>query len=123
MASDAFGKFFRAARMKTGLSLREFCRQHGFDWGNTSKIERGKLPPPQGRQKLEQYAKALSLQEGTDDWYDFFDLAAACSGRIPDAIMQDEDLVGQLPALFRTIQREAPTPEQLRRLIEDLRGV
>lgn len=123
MSSPAFGEFFRSARMKTGLSLREFCREHGFDWGNMSKIERGKLPPPQGRGKLEQYAKALRLEEGSDEWYEFFDLAATCRGRIPEAIMKEEEIVAQLPALFRVLQREAPSAEKLRLFIEDLKEV
>ena len=121
--TTAFGEFFREARRKTGLSLREFCRKNGFDWGNTSKLERGKLPPPQRREKLEQYCRALGMEEGSDDWYEFFDLAATCGGRIPEGIMRDEQLVAELPALFRTLEKTAPSAEKLRQLIEDLREV
>ena len=63
--SKSFGAFFRAKRKALGLTLREFCRRNGFDPGNVSRLERGLVPPPQARQLLESYAKALKLESGT----------------------------------------------------------
>lgn len=103
------------------ITLRKFCEKAKADPGNTSKIERGVWPPPQDRDILERYAKALGLKEGTDKWYRFFDLAAADCGIIPQDIMSDEEVVKVLPVLFRTLRREKPTEQDLDRLVEKLR--
>jgi transcriptional regulator with XRE-family HTH domain len=115
-----FGEFFKAQRIASGKTLREFCLERGYDPGNLSKLERGLLSPPQAREKLEEYAKALKLREGTDGWYVFFDLAAAETGRIPEDL-RDEDLVKKLPVIFRTLRGRKLTDEQLDQLVERLR--
>lgn len=122
MSENAFGKFFAEIRRKRlEISLREFCERHGFDPGNVSKLERGKLPPPQGKDVLERYAEALGLEEGSDDWYRFFDLAAATRGEIPAELMEDEEVVRQLPVFFRSLRGQRVSEEQLRELLELLR--
>src|SRR5690348_16175371 len=121
MASP-FGEFFaRMRRERTGLSLREFSAQHGFDAGNLSKLERGRLAAPESREVLERYAHALGIGDGSSEWYEFFDLAAAERGRIPEDLLDDEAVVGKLPILFRTLRGERVTDEQLRGLIEIIR--
>lgn len=117
----SFGEFFHEKRRATGLPLRKFCQQHGFDPGNLSKLERGVLPAPQAREKLEAYAKALGIQEGTDDWYEFFDLAAVSAKRIPSDIASDEEVLNALPILFRSIRDKTVEEDQLRSLIAAIR--
>jgi len=56
-----FGDFFSAKRKVLRKTLREFCRENGFDAGNISKLERGILPPPQSKEKRLQYASAINL--------------------------------------------------------------
>lgn len=119
-----FGTFFKALRMKLGLTLRAFCEQHGLDPSNLSKLERGRLAPPQG-EKLHEYAKYLALKPGTDAWYEFCDLAAAEAGRIP-ADLQEEELAAKLPVLFRTLRESAKDggrdkEELLRELIDKIK--
>ncbi|MBD3374282.1 helix-turn-helix domain-containing protein [candidate division KSB1 bacterium] len=116
-----FGDYFKTLRMKTGLTLRQFALGNNFDPGNISKIERGILSPPQSREKLETYAAALNLKEGSDDWYTFFDYAAACSGKIPKDVMDDAELVKKLPLVFRTLRGEKLTDEQLNTLAKLIR--
>jgi len=70
---DTFGHFFREMRLKMGLSLRQFCVEHGLDPGNISRIERGIACPPQSREKLEEYATYLGIDKDSDDWLNFFD--------------------------------------------------
>jgi transcriptional regulator with XRE-family HTH domain len=115
-----FGKYFKECRSKLGKTLREFCKEHGIDHGNLSKIERGLLPPPKGN-VLEKYASYLGIKKGTDEWYELYDKAHACRGEVPPEIMSDEELVKKLPVVFRTLNRKKPTPEQLEKLIEILR--
>ncbi len=118
-----FGQFFKQRRIALGLTLREFCRRNGLDPGNISRLERGLLAPPQGRDLLEQYAKLLDLKKGSDDWYTFFDLAAAETGRIPPEILEDKDLLEKLPILFRTLRGQKVPDEQLDELVRKLRKV
>ncbi|HUT35271.1 MAG TPA: helix-turn-helix domain-containing protein [Planctomycetota bacterium] len=116
-----FGDLFKQRRLALGLSLRQFCLEHGLDPGNISKLERGRLAPPQ-HDKLEEYARLLGLQSGTDDWYRFFDLAAAEAGRIPRDIMTDEQVVERLPLLFRTLRGEKIPDEQLDEIVRKVKG-
>ena len=117
----SFGAFFKAQRIALGKTLREHCLEHRLDPGNISKLERGLLPPPQSREKLEEYARSLKLKEGSSDWYQLFDLAAVETGRIP-ADLQDEKLLRKLPAIFRTLRGQKLTEKQLSSLAERLRN-
>ena len=118
MSSHKFGHFFKKMRLKTGLTLRQFCKENGLDPGNISKIERGIMPPPTSREKLEQYANCLRIKVDSDEWYDYFDLAAACSGRIPANVMNDQKLVESLPLVFRTLRGQKVPKEKLLELAE-----
>ena len=120
-ANKTFGSFFKQLRVNQRRTLREFCLEHGLDPGNLSRLERDRQPPPQSREKLEQYARALGIQEGGDDWYEFFDLAAVGAGRIPDALLSDEGVVARLPLVFRTLRQQRVDGDQLDELIELIR--
>lgn len=116
-----FGDLFRSRRMALGLTLRKFCLENGLDPGNISRLERGLLQPPQDRDKLESYARLLNIEKESGDWYEFFDLAAAETGRIPEEIMQDSQLVQKLPLLFRTLRGEKVPDDRLDELVRRLR--
>lgn len=116
-----FGALMKGLRAQKRITLREFCKRANADPGNISRIERGVWPPPQNHDILERYAKALDIKEGTDDWYRFFDSAAADTGIVPQDIMSEKEVVKLLPVLFRTIRRTKPTEEDLNRLVEKLR--
>ncbi|HUW57875.1 MAG TPA: helix-turn-helix transcriptional regulator [Planctomycetota bacterium] len=120
-AGNEFGKFAKEKRLSLGVSLRQFCRNNGLDWGNISRIERGVSPPPKSREVQERYARALQMEEGSEDWQTFLDLADICAGNIPQRVMSDEELVAKLPMVFRTIGGKALTPEKLRELTEMIR--
>lgn len=120
--SGSFGEFFKAKRQELELTLREFCLKHKLDPGNLSRLERGLLPPPQDRKLLERYARFLEIQSASGDWYAFFDLAAASKGRIPDDILQDEEVVAKLPLVFRTLRGKRLTDKQLDELVKKVRG-
>ena len=121
-ALASFGEFFKAKRQALGLALREFCLKHKLDPGNLSRLERGVLPPPQDRKLLEQYAERLEIKSGSADWYTFFDLAAAAKGRLPDDLLQDEEVVAKLPLVFRTLRGKRLTDKQLSELVKKIRG-
>ena len=117
-----FGELFKELRMATGLTLREFSSKHKLDAGNLSKLERGLLKPPQSREKLTEYAKALRLTESSDAWFDFFDTASADAGVIPEEVMSDAEVVDKLPLLFRTLRGKRVSAEKLKELIRVIRG-
>ena len=116
-----FGEFFKVRRIAIKKTLRQFCVENGLDPGNISKLERGLLPPPQSREKLEEYAKLLKINKGSDDWYTFFDLAAAETGRIPDDLMMKAKMEDKLPILFRTLRGQKVSDKKLENLIKMLR--
>lgn len=68
-----------------------------------------------------QYASDLGIKRGTDDWYEFFDLAAACRGEIPEEILEDEELIKHLPLIFRTIRGKKVSQKLLDELSEKIR--
>jgi len=117
-----FGEYFKASRIAIKKTLRQFCIGNGLDPGNISKLERSLLPPPQSREKLEEYAGYLKIKKGSDGWYTFFDLAAAETGKIPDDIMAKEKIEDKLPILFRTLRGQKVSDENLEKLIKILRN-
>jgi len=119
--TESFGSFFESLRQRNRLTLREFCKKAGADPANISRMERGAMSPPKGREILERYAGALGLREGTDDWYKFFDLAAVAQGVVPDDILSDENLVKALPIFFRTLRGQKPSVAEMKSLAEKIR--
>ena len=119
--ANAFGEFVKARRQARGLTLRAFCEKRGFDPGNVSRLERGLTQPPQDKKKLLEFALALGLTAGTNDWQEIFDRASACRGEIPSDLMADEKLVEKLPLLFRTLRGGSVFPERLDDLVEKIR--
>lgn len=116
-----FGGYFEQLRQAQGLTLRMFCKKAACDPANISRMERGMIPPPKGREILEKYAKALNLVEGSDEWYQFFDLAAADQGIVPQDIMADAELVKVLPVVFRTLREQKPIKTEMEKLAKIIR--
>ena len=115
-----FGGYFKKKRLEMRKTLRQFCLENGLDPGNISKIERGILPPPQSREKLAHYAKCLGIVEGGDEWLEFFDIARTDTGRIPEDLLADKNIVAKLPLVFRTIKGQKLTGEQLEKFARAL---
>lgn len=113
-----FAGFFKEKRMALGLTLRQFCQKNGFDPGNISKLERGVFAAPQAEEKLEEYAKALNLKKGSDDWIRFFDLAAVSNRNLGLMKLKNETIIEKLPVLFRTLDNKDLTEEKLDQIIE-----
>lgn len=119
--ASTFGDCFRALRAKLNMPLRQFCLENGYDPGNISKLERGVLPPPASPEKLENYAHALHLKPGSEEWITLMDLAAVARRQIPEDIMADEELVRRLPLVFRTL-RGHKVEDNLDALLNKIRG-
>ena len=119
-----FGEYVKNKRMEKDLTLREFCRRLEEDASNWSKIERGIMGPPQDEGKLKKIAAILGIEEGSEEWYRFHDMAKIGAGIIPDYIMSEKEIVDALPVFFRTIGSVKPTKEELEDFIETIkRGI
>jgi transcriptional regulator with XRE-family HTH domain len=116
-----YGEFFKEKRIGLKKTLRQFCLENKLDPGNISRLERGLMPPPQGSDKLEEYAKYLHIKNGTDDWYKFFDLARIEAGRIPEELLKDDAVVASLPILFRTLRGQKISEKKLDELVQLIR--
>jgi transcriptional regulator with XRE-family HTH domain len=124
MASQlTFGEFFKTKRIELGKTLREFCKLHGLDAGNISKIERGLLSPPEAKEKLDQYCEFLEIKKGSRDWFDFFDLAASARGSIPADLRNDQRVLDALPIIFRTFRDKKISATKIDELIEAIKKV
>lgn len=115
-----FGTFFRMRRIQQGLTLRTFCEQYSFDPGNISKLERNILNPSISEEKLQKYANALQIEEGSRDWETFFDLAHIAKGTIPPDIRSNLKISSALPAFYRSVRGEKLTKEKIEHLLEIL---
>jgi len=118
---EPFCEYFKSLRLENRITLRKFCEQAQADPGNISKMERGKIPPPEDEKILFRYAKAIKKKKDSKEWTTFIDLAAIDRGIIPSDIMWDEEVVEVLPIFFRTLRREKPTKKELAKLIERIR--
>jgi transcriptional regulator with XRE-family HTH domain len=117
-AKLTFGEFFKEKRISLRKTLRQFCAENKLDPGNISRLERGLMPPPQGSNKLEEYARFLEIKKDTDDWYTFFDLARIEAGRIPEALLKNESVAASLPILFRTLRGQKISKKKLKKLVK-----
>lgn len=123
MATDIFGEFFRESRLGQGYTLRSFCAAFREDPAYISRLETGILEPPKDKEVLNRLASALQLEEGSDEWKTFYQLAAIGAKRLPEDISENEELMKHLPVFFRTIAGEKFPDEKLPELIDYIRRV
>jgi|ERR1035437_1057568 transcriptional regulator with XRE-family HTH domain len=115
---ESFGSFIKSKRIENNITLRHFCKETDIDPSNWSKIERELAPPPKSNSMLERIAKTLGLKQGSEDYNTMFDLAIISF--IPRELISENEL-NRLPVFFRTTRGDAPTEEELRKLIERLK--
>lgn len=118
--SNAFGEYFKSKRLALKLTLRAFAAKNALDAGNLSRLERGVVAIPAGHKILERYADALGIKRDSEDWFEFFDLAAAQSGSRPIDI-DEAELVRHLPVFFRTLRGQPVPDDKLDALVELIR--
>lgn len=118
---NEFGRLLQARRRELRLTLRDFAARAGLDPGNLSKIERGKLAPPQDAKVLDRISLALEFERGAAEDRQLRDVASLQNGRIPADIMEDAEVMARMPILLRTVGNRQLSPEQVDRLIEMIR--
>jgi transcriptional regulator with XRE-family HTH domain len=114
-----FGTFFKNKRMKTDLSLRQFCKSKGLDPAYISRIENDIIPAPNKQSLLETLAKALDIKETTPEWVEFFDLAFVSKGEMPEDIQENfPEVLAYLPAFLRSVKKNKVTKEDVNELVD-----
>lgn len=115
---DTFGHFVKQRRLDLGIGLREFCQSIRVDPSNFSKIERGKLEPPQpGSPQFNAICEVLNIQAGSSDAKEVERLASLQRGMIPPAILANEQIAAKLPAFFRSMDGSPISEEERADLI------
>lgn len=115
-----FGQTLKDLRIKKELSLRDVCKETGYDPSNWSKIERGIISPPADEKTLTKWAQTLGLNIKQTN--EFIDEAKIAQGIIPEDILSQPNAVKYLPAFFRTLRNEKPTKQEIDKLIELIRN-
>lgn len=115
--SKDFGQLVQARRAEIRLTLRDCAVRAGMDAGNLSRLERGRVAPPQDPAILVRLADALELT-GSTRAQELFDLASMQNGRIPRDILSNEDVMSALPILLRTVNNKQLDGAQIDKLIE-----
>lgn len=114
-----FGEYISSLRMERELTLREFCKINNLDPSNWSKVERSKLPPLKSKESIVQIMKSLGIGEDSPECNQAIDLAML--GSIPDGLIENKELLNELPIFFRTVRGETLEDEDYDRLINFLK--
>ena len=119
MEKETFGSFLRKKRLEAGYGLRAFAMAIEMQPSNLSNIERGKIPPPQDRERLEHIARALDIEENSDDWARLFDLAVAHKeGAVPADIAEYTAKTEGVPVLLRTVKNRQLSKDEFKQLTD-----
>ena len=122
MAAKKFGELFKKLRLKSGYSLREYCRRYDKDAAFISKMERGKVAPPLKTESLEELALSVGLKRNSEEWSNFISAALISAGRIPKEALSNEQVLQYLPLFLRTMTGEKIPESQLDELIEVIKN-
>jgi len=89
-----FGDMCNELRIKQGITLREFCKQHGLDGHKIAMIEVGVMKPSE--EVAKKHASLLGLEGGSEEYKEFMRLA---NEKMSDVeMMEAEALRRVLPA-------------------------
>ncbi len=115
--SKDFGELVQGRRAEIRLTLRDCAVRAGMDAGNLSRLERGRVAPPQDPEILARLIEALELT-GSLRAQELMDLGAMQNGRIPRDILSNEEVMSALPILLRTVNNRQLDGAQVDKLIE-----
>lgn len=116
-----FGELVQRRRAELRLTLRDFAERAGLDPGNLSRIERGRVAPPQDATVLARVVEALELTDSPEGQA-LVDIAATQNGRIPHDILSNDEVMSALPVLLRTVSNKQLDGAQVERLVEMIKN-
>ena len=115
-----WGEFVRRKRLDAGLGLRRFAELVDILPSNYNHMEKGRMAPPQGLEKLEQIAEALGIKKGSSDYDTLMDLAVANKDKLPadvEGFAKENKLV---PALLRALDNAKMSKREFEELVRQL---
>lgn len=115
-----WGEFVRGKRLAVGLGLRRFAELIDILPSNYNHMEKGRMAPPQSREKLDQIAEALGIGKGSADYHTLMDLAVANKDKLPadvEGFAKENELV---PALLRTLENRKMSKQEFEKLVQQL---
>ncbi len=118
-----FGKFIKTIRLQNGIIAREAAIRAGILPSNFSKLEHGALRPPSDVERQKKLASAIGVEMGTEPAAQFFDLAGKANKAIPADLAEIISEDDARPLLLRTIGNKRLTEDEIRQLIEIVRGL
>lgn len=113
-----FGSFLKKLRLHAGFGLRSFAEMIEMPASNLSAIEHGRRAMPED--KLFLAAQVIGLEKESNEWNTYFDLARD-SHDIP-ADVKPIASKGFVPALLRTIDNVQLSDDDIKGLIEEIKG-
>lgn len=113
-----WGEFIRLKRLAAGLGLRQFASQIGIQPSNYNHMEKGRMSPPQDKEKLDQIAEALGIPQGTSDYCNLMDLAVVGKDKLPADVAAFAKSNALVPVLLRTISDKKLSNEEFRSLMD-----
>jgi transcriptional regulator with XRE-family HTH domain len=116
-----FGELIQRRRAELRLTLRDCAVRADLDPGNLSRIERGRVAPPQDAAVLARLIDAIELT-GTTRAQELIDVAATQNGRIPGDILSNQAVMSALPILLRTVNNKQLDGTQLQKLVEIIKN-
>lgn len=116
-----FHELFKKRRMAIG-SVREFARLSGLDVAYISRLENGIVLPPKDKEKLAKLAAVLGITRGSDEWWNFMDLAAIAKNELPEDLHDNERVAKILPAFYRTLRQQNLDEDELNALLAQVRN-
>lgn len=117
--SETFGRLLKKIRLEEAeIGLRAFADLIDMKPSNLSNIERDRIPPPAGREAIENICNALGLDKADTRRTQLFDLAAKAKNRIPADVAQAVKEQPGIPVLVRTVANKQLSEQKLRELAE-----
>lgn len=115
-----FGEFIRNKRLSLDKSLREFCKETGYDVAYVSRLETEIMTPPAEEDKLAKLALAYQIKNDSEDWHQFMDLASISNKQLPKNL--DAKVINYLPAFFRKASKKEITKKDVETLVNLIKG-
>lgn len=118
-----FGGFVKSIRLNGNIIARDAALNASMLPSNFSKLEHGALAPPRDPGKQKRLAAAIGIQPGTDSANRFFDLAGKATRSTPVDLAEIISEDDARPLLLRTIGNKRLSEEEIKKLIEIVRGM
>lgn len=115
-----WGEFVRERRLDAGHGLRRFAALIGILPSNYNHMEKGRMSPPQSKERLDQIAEVLEIEQGSRDYHTFMDLAVAGKDKLPADVESYVKRNKLAPVLLRTLDNRKMNRRELEELVRQL---